>query len=194
MNRLEMQGQVMKLITDADLGQCFETDPHKGLALLMDAHIGLVYTIVHSKLHTLYAQEDIEECVSDVFMEVFAKRQDLMNLQKGSIKAYLAIVARRRAIDLHRRLVKTTRNVPLMEEDNLDPCDGPEAMVLKQEQGKTLVQTILALGEPDSEIFIRKYFFQQKTKEIAKAIQLNESTINTKVSRGLVKLRKLLER
>ncbi len=196
MNRLEKQWVVIKLITDNDLSQLFETNPNKGLEILMDTHIGLVYTIVHSKLYALYSKEDIEECVSDVFMEVFAKRKDLINFKKGSIKAYLAIVARRRAIDIHRRLVKSTLNVPLMEEEIdtafISSIERPEDVILKQEMGKELVNTILELGEPDSEIFIRKYFFEQKTKEISKITHLKESTINTKVSRGLAKLRSLL--
>ncbi len=82
----------------------------------MDTYIGLVYTIVHSKLYTLYSKEDIEE----------------------------------------------------------------------------LVDSILELGEPDSEIFIRKYFFEQRAKEIAKIVHLKEGTIHTKVSRGLAKLKNLL--
>ncbi len=196
MNRLKMHGQVIKLITDADLSQLLETDPDKGLEVLMDTHIGLVYTIVHSKLYSLYSKEDIEECVSDVFMEVFAKRKELINHQKGSIKAILAIVARRRAIDLHRRIGKVVLNVPFVEEEvdiaHLKSSNQPEDIILKQEMGKELVSSILELGEPDSEIFIRKYFFEEKTKEIAKIIHLKESTINTKVSRGLEKLRNLL--
>lgn len=195
MNRLKKQKQVIELITDVDLSQLFEASPERGLEVLMDMYMGLVYTIVQSKLYSLYSREDIDECVSDVFLEAFAKRKDLVNLEKGSIKAYLAVLARRRAIDLHRRLVKTATNIEYMEEEAGEcPVDSytPEDALVERESQRKLVEAIFALGEPDSEIFIRRYYLEQRTKEISKLVHLKESAINTRLSRGLAKLKKLL--
>ena len=50
----------------------------------------------------------------------------------------------------------------------------------------------MSLGEPDNEIFIRFYKFDEKLKEISKATGLNISTIKTKLSRGKRKLKKIL--
>ena len=44
------------------------------------------------------------------------------------------------------------------------------------------------LGEPDREIFLRKYYLGQRTKEIARALNLRENTVDQKVGRGLKKL------
>ena len=49
------------------------------------------------------------------------------------------------------------------------------------------------LGEPDREIFLRKYYLGQRTKEIARALNLRENTVDQKVGRGLKKLRVWLE-
>jgi RNA polymerase sigma-70 factor (ECF subfamily) len=48
------------------------------------------------------------------------------------------------------------------------------------------------LGEPDREIIIRKYYFGQKSKEIAGVLNLRENTVDKKISRGLKKLKILL--
>ena len=48
------------------------------------------------------------------------------------------------------------------------------------------------LGEPDSEIFVRCYKFDEKIKDISKAMGLNISTVKTRLSRGKRKLRKML--
>jgi RNA polymerase sigma-70 factor, ECF subfamily len=48
------------------------------------------------------------------------------------------------------------------------------------------------MGEPDHEIFIRKFYLGQSSKEIAKATGIKENTIDKKVSRGLVRLRETL--
>ena len=51
-------------------------------------------------------------------------------------------------------------------------------------------ETVMSLGEPDSEIFVRRYKFDEKIKDISKAMGLNISTVKTRLSRGKRKLRK----
>ena len=53
-------------------------------------------------------------------------------------------------------------------------------------------ETVMSLGEPDSEIFVRRYKFDEKIKDISKAMGLNISTVKTRLSRGKRKLRKML--
>jgi RNA polymerase sigma-70 factor (ECF subfamily) len=55
-----------------------------------------------------------------------------------------------------------------------------------------IINEIKFLGEPDSEIFIRKYYFRQSTKYISKIMGIKENTIDKKVSRGLIKLKQTL--
>ena len=50
----------------------------------------------------------------------------------------------------------------------------------------------MSLGEPDSEIFVRYYKFNEKIKEISKATGINVSTVKTKLSRGKRKLKIIL--
>ena len=56
-----------------------------------------------------------------------------------------------------------------------------------------LIEAVAALGRPDSEIFMRKYFYGQKSREIAEELGMKTNTIDKIVSRGLVKLRKILK-
>ena len=53
-------------------------------------------------------------------------------------------------------------------------------------------ETVMSLGEPDSEIFVRRYKFDEKIKDISKAMGLNISTVKARLSRGKRKLRKML--
>jgi len=53
-------------------------------------------------------------------------------------------------------------------------------------------EIVMSLGEPDSEIFVRRYKFDEKIKDISKAMGLNISTVKTRLSRGKRKLRKML--
>lgn len=168
-------------------------NPEKGLELLMDQWMGFVHTIVTGRLSSIGNSQDIEECVSDVFHEVYLTRQRI-DLEKGSLKSYLAVLARRTAIDAYRRKRGKAAGVSLDElsEDPVAPDADVEQTVIDHEIGELLLQTIQALGDPDSEIIIRKYYFGQSSKSIAKALGVKENTVNKKVSRALTKLEQSL--
>jgi RNA polymerase sigma-70 factor (ECF subfamily) len=52
---------------------------------------------------------------------------------------------------------------------------------------------IKALGEPDTQIFLRRYFFGQRNKDIAKDLGMNATAVNKRISRGFVRLREILK-
>ncbi|MDQ2085165.1 sigma-70 family RNA polymerase sigma factor [Herbivorax sp. ANBcel31] len=172
------------------------TNPEKGLKKLIDTYAGLVYTIIYSKLNSRLFKEDIEECSSAVFYEVFKNRNSI-DLNKGSLKAFIAVIAKRKAIDVIRRNKNIADSVVSMEQLNHDLStpkeEYAETIVMNKETKSIIIDSIKSLGEPDSEIFIRKYFFGQSTKIVSKILGIKENTIDKKVSRGLIKLRKILK-
>lgn len=76
--------------------------------------------------------------------------------------------------------------------ERLSDAIHTEQIVMNKENQNELIQVIKSLGEPDCEIFIRKYYFGQSTKSIANDLGMKENTIDKKVSRGHIKLRELL--
>ncbi len=173
-----------------------EKKPEKGLEKLMDMYTGLVYTIVYNKLISFCTKEDIEECVSSVFFEAYEKRSSI-DLTKGTLKAFLAVLAKRRAIDVFRKKEKDIGKVVSLEQFEVKKQEELIDIEVTSQGNETkimVVESIKSLGEPDSEIFIRKYYFGQSTKIIANILGLKENTVDKKVSRGLVKLRKILEK
>lgn len=183
------------MLLDRELLQLLRAKPEKGLDKMMSIYIGLVYTIASDKLSGVCSKEDIEECVSDVFYEVYRQREAI-DLEKGPIKAFIAVIAKRKSIDIYRsHISKNSRVVSLDAEtyENTLPDNTNVEQAITEKEGQTaIIKGIKALGEPDSEIFIRRYYFGQSTKLIAKCLGLKENTIDKKVSRGLVKLKEIL--
>jgi len=171
--------------------------PEAGLEKLMNTYAGLIYTIVCNKLSAICPKEDIEECVSSVFFEAFEKRA-CIDLSKGTIKSFLAIIAKRRAIDMFRKSMKEhTTVLPLHTLGEITPEEAeggtqPQGQCDRLDTRNLLISSIKALGEPDTEIFIRKYYFGQSTKVIAGLMNFKENTIDKRVSRGLRKLRTII--
>ena len=55
-----------------------------------------------------------------------------------------------------------------------------------------LIKEVKALGEPDSEILMRKFYFSQSSKEIAEELNMTVSNVDTRTHRAIVKLRNKL--
>lgn len=158
--------------------------PNEGMETVMGRYMGLCYTIVRGRLSD-FPQEDIEECVSDVFLEIYRQRERI-DPQKGGFRAFLAIVANRKAIDRYNAAIKRG-TLPLEGE----PREKEKGFSF--EEREALLQAIRTLGDPDEKILIWKFYFGYPTKEIAKILELKENTVDQKVRRGLEKLRKTLE-
>ena len=187
-----IKGGIDTMTTDKDLLLLLQNNPERGLDKLINIYSGLIYTIVYSKLANSSTQ-DIEECVSDIIFELY-KNRNYIDLQKGSIKAYISVIAKRKAIDNFRKRDSKVQNISIDDEKQSDlPANtNIEVEIINAEARNILIQEINALGKPDSEIFIRKYYLGQTTKSIAKALNLRENTVDKRVSRGLIKLRQSL--
>ena len=55
-----------------------------------------------------------------------------------------------------------------------------------------LQELVESLPSPDREIFLRKYYLLETSKEIAEALSLTEGNVNVRLSRGREKLKRQL--
>lgn len=86
-------------------------DPEKGIKALTARYGGLVYAVVRRNLGGA-AEADIEACAADVFAEFYLEL-DKYDPSKGSLKAWLCVIARHNALDAAREIKET---LPLDEE------------------------------------------------------------------------------
>ena len=141
-------------------------------------------TVLYNMLGNRLPKEDIEEILSDVFVTLW-KNADTIDLEKGTLRAYLAAVARNFAL---KKLNKQR------DYTSLDEIELPDEAPIPEENTTESVvwDAVMSLGEPDNEIFVRYYIFGEKIREIAKATGVNPSTVKTKLSRGKRKLKEIL--
>ena len=149
----------------------------------------LMWSIASSVLRNAASDQDIEECVADVFVYLW-KHPEKYDAQRGTLKVWLSVVARSQAIDRYRALSKNSA-VPLDDTiliEQADICDG----VMDGEAKRMLLAAIQALGEPEQEILIRRYYYDQKPKEIAVALDLPVKQVENHLYRTKQKLRAIL--
>lgn len=179
---------------DGELIELIKTDPNSGLNILMKEYMGLICTVVREKIHTVCDEFEMEACASDVFIE-FYNNIDRFSEIKGSIKAFLCVIAKRRAVDIYRKKSKEFGNVSIDDEAVAsvvhDNTDVEQAYITK-EQKKELLDAVSDLGEPDNEIIVRKYYLGESSKEISERLSMSISAVDTRCSRALKKLRNVL--
>lgn len=132
--------------------------------------------------------QDVEECMADVFVALWKNARQLS--QTGApIKAWLIVTARNTGINRLRKLRRQTA-LPL----DSDVADAMQLLDILPSDAEELVSTLVAgLPSPDREIFLRKYYLLQPTRQIARALGMSEGSINTRLARGRQRLRRHLE-
>lgn len=180
---------------DSVLLELMKTDKNKGLLHLIDQYTPLVYTVVKSKISSVCTEEDIEETVSDVF-HAFYNQAVSVDLSRGSIAAYLVVIAKRKAIDAYRKASKN-KEVRLLKDENeaieLPDSFNLEDEVQKKELKTKLLSIINSLGEPDSTIIIHRFYLGESAKNIALVTELSEDNVRKRLSRALRKIEKELK-
>ncbi len=173
-------------MTDTEIIELLKCSPQRGLASAVERYSAYVYKIAYTKLGDVCSEQDIEEAVSDIFLRFFRSAEST-GFDMRSVRGYLSVVAERHCIDVFRRRKTLPERVPI---DDI----AETAAVAEPEPDTELYDALQALGEPDTTIFIRKYFFGQKTADIAREMNIKPNTVDKRISRGLDKLRKMLNK
>lgn len=84
------------------------------------------------------------------------------------------------------------RNTVPLEDTDFIVHIGIVNDILKEESRRALLATISALGEPDREILFRRYYYDQKPKEIALALDMSTKQVNNRLYQTKLKLREAL--
>lgn len=126
----------------------------------------------------------MEEVISDVFLNLWRNMENI-NCEKGGIRSYLGAVARNTA----KNKLRSVHINDELNENLVEDTDNPEETLMKKESNRRLMNLITALDEPDSEIFLRYYYYNEKIRTISEIMNINISTVKTKLCRGKEKLK-----
>lgn len=154
----------------------------------IDLYTPYVSVIVYNVIGRAMTKEDAEEVVSDIFISLWRCASSL-DLKKGNLRAYLGTIARNAA----KKKLRTALAAADELDENIPSCTvSPEEKAEKNEELAMLLALIDGLGEPDSEIFLRHYWYGENVSKISQATGICKSTVTTKLHRGRKKLKKIL--
>jgi RNA polymerase sigma-70 factor (ECF subfamily) len=126
-----------------------------GIELALKTYSRLVYTVVSNILHIATVQ-DIEECTSDVFMELWTSTENY-DPTICSLKTWVVMLSRRKAIDMLRKLSKKNNDLSL--DDDIPIGDmSPEEYCVYAESKQELFDAINKLDNDDRILFYHRYY------------------------------------
>ncbi len=175
-------------ITEENVVEQLQQKNPLALEYLMNTYGKNVYALVSNILRDLGRQEDMEECASDVFAGAWEKSQDYHS-SKGSLKTWVFMLAKYKALDYRRRMYRDKINYQEGELEKVASGDRVESEVLLKEEIKQVTAIIAGLGEMDRQIFYRRYFLYEPVEEIAKQFDLTRKAVDNRLWRTRKRLK-----
>jgi RNA polymerase sigma-70 factor (ECF subfamily) len=146
-------------------------------------------------LRILERPEDAEEVLLDVYMKAW-KYAARYSDQRGSVQAWLMIMARNAAIDRIRQKRAQPKTTPFELESTPEPESGdasPEEQTVERERRRK-VQIVLRELPPEQREAVELAFFGGLTHaELAERLREPLGTIKSRIRMGLTRLRGLIE-
>ena len=161
----------------------------RAMEKLMDKYARLLWQIAAAVLKDVAGEQDVEECVADAFIFLW-QHPEKFDPERGSLKTLLCILVRSRAIDRYREI--TRRAVLPLEEAALSAGLGLQEQLMQEETKRELLAAVNALGEPAREILVRRYYYDQKPRQIALALGLSVKQVDNSLYRSKRQLRDVL--
>ena len=177
------------LMREASLLERLRKKDSDALDQLTAQYRSYVCTVLANILQGVGTRSDVEELCADVFLALW---QNADRIEAGHLKPWLGTVARNRA----KSWLRTRRELP-MDLDEIELPDAAESLedsVLRQELAAAVRKAVDSMKARDREVFLRYYFYLQSTEKIARELDMAESSVRSRLSRGRETLRKRLEK
>lgn len=144
----------------------------------------------------LQDHQDCEECFNETLLRVW---NSIPPHEPKNLKLYIATITRNLAFSYYR--VKTAQkrggaevNLALEElSECISSSEMLEDTVLAQDLGDVINRFLATLSLRDRNVFLRRYFFTEDTKDIAIRYKLRESNVHMILSRTRKKLKRHLQ-
>ncbi len=154
---------------------------------IIDCYTGYVRTVIRNFSRGTLSKQDIDELCSDAFFSLWQHRGSLdVNI---GFRSYLSAAARNAVKDRFKSAKPPCEDISELEIPSGFLVEDAADM---HEMLRCLDKGLSTLPEKESEIFARYYFYGESTPEIARKMNISESTVRSELSRTRTKLKEYL--
>ena len=170
-----------------ELVEQFCSGDDQAYAELYDLYIQMLYNY---GLKLTCDQELLKDCIHDVFVKVYMKRNDKSAI--NNLCSYLLISLKNRLLDEFRRQTFTTPN-EVEEYEYRRAEEDVERDFLRQEHDQLQIEQVAHLMQNltrrQRQAITLYYLEERKYEEICKIMQMNYHSVRNLMHRGMLKLR-----
>ena len=138
--------------------------------------------------------DQVENIAQEVFLQIY---RSLNQCRRENVKAWIATIAMRKAIDHRRKAATRVCNEDWVELDSLpmaaEDVREPENAYVQEEEQMRVRRTCTALPKIYGDILIAFYLEGLKTKEIAAKFQIAQKTVDSRLYRGRLLFKEIWE-
>ncbi|WP_158289712.1 sigma-70 family RNA polymerase sigma factor [Paenibacillus flagellatus] len=180
-------------LTDSEWAERLKQRDSESLALLIETYAGGVYRLIERIASPKATREDVEECVSDVFMAAW-NRIEQYDPGKGTLRVWLHMLAKYKALDCRRRLdaARSITDGPLDAERTAEGSGGTESRILARETAAEVVRIAESLEPLNRTVFVKRYVYYEPVDRIARATGLTPKAVEHRLARIRETFRRLM--
>ncbi|MBE9066496.1 sigma-70 family RNA polymerase sigma factor [Leptolyngbya cf. ectocarpi LEGE 11479] len=161
----------------------------KALGKLYARHAGLVYGIAFNILKNA---EEAEDLTHDIFFHLV--KGATYDPARGSLRTYVAMLTRSRAIDQARSRQAMQRSIQRLQRSHASNMSSPPlADVTQQEQQQHVQAALSQLSDSQRQVLQLAYYEGLTQAKIAEKLATPLGTVKTRARRGLLKLQQILK-
>lgn len=174
--------------SDAELFMLLRKGQKNALAILYDRHSPLVYGIALKLLGNTHEAEDLTQ---DIFLTL---KESSYDRQRGTLRTYLAILTRSRALDCLRIRQRNQKQLrKQMSEGRAKVVSYyPMDKVSQAERSQEVRDALAQLSSQEREVLKMAYYEGLSQSEIATQLNMPIGTVKSRARRALLKLRQAL--
>ncbi len=139
------------------------------------------------------SQADAEDAVQEIFISLW-KSAERFDASKSSEITFVAMIARRRLIDMNRKRQTAAKAISSQSIDTVDPqsVDDPTERAELTDDAAEAIRMLSELPDDQQEAIKLAVYSGLTHNQIAEKMNLPLGTIKTHIRRGLVKVREKL--
>ena len=202
-------------MSDEKIIEAIKDRDEQVISMVMRKYSKLLWKITSAILVNASSIQEVEECVADVFIYLWMYPEKY-EWEKGKLSSWLCMVARSKAIDRYRSIIKK-KEISIEEQYTKFPSKigkqeeyyvydmvfqkhgilemiEPLEKIVAEEEKENLLACIETLEELEKEILVRRYYYEQKPKEIALALDIPKKQVENCLYQTKQKLKKKIER
>lgn len=158
----------------------------KALERTISSLSGYVLTVVRNFSRGYLSPQDMEEAVQDTFVALWNSRSRLY--PNAGLKPYISAIARN-IVKNRFRTLKPSEDISELElPSDFDVAERAELSEILA----CMNDGLKSLSDEDKAVFLRFYFYGEKTAVISQVMGLTESTVRSKLTRIRQKLKKYM--